>query len=139
MSMREYSFQDIGLVLSEEVLKCVAQKAYKDFSEEEWKNCPIEYIDDIVNEYDLGYNSDFTGEAVLIDSSGNDNWNDTEYYDSDQIYYLPVQNFPNLFSRAYNDMDELIAEFRNSEIGKLLPDDFDYPGNIRHIVGTYYG
>ena len=139
MSMRDYSFMDYGLLISEDVLKYVAQNTYEDYDEKEWQLCPYEYIEDLIDKYGLGYNSEFTGDAVLVADEGDDDWNDYESYDSDTIYYLPVQKMPSFFARAYKNMDELIKEFKNSDIGKKLPDDFDFRANFRHIVGTYYG
>lgn len=139
MSMRDYSFVDYGIVLSEDILKCVAQKTFEDFNEEEWNGYPYGYIEDLFEKYGLGYNSEFTGDAVLVDDAGDDDWSCYESYDSDAIYYLPVGKMPSFFTCAYKNMDELIKEFKNSDIGKKLPDDFDFRGNFRHIVGTYFG
>ena len=58
--------------------------------------------------------------------------------DYDGIFYIPVSKYPTLFKKAYNNMDEIVEEFKN-KIGKCLSKDFDYRSSIRHIVGTYYG
>ena len=61
-----------------------------------------------------------------------------ESYSGDQIYYIPVNSYPTSFKPAYENMDALIAEFKE-KVGEYLPEDFDYRSNIRHIVGTYFG
>ena len=84
------------------------------------------------------YISEFTGEAMVIDDNGNDDYNSSETYNDDTIYYVPTKNYGTLFKAAYANMEELESEFRN-KFNKYLPDDFDYRKHICHIVGTYFG
>ena len=75
---------------------------------------------------------------MAIDDSGNDDYNSSEVYNDDTIYYVPTKNYGTLFKAAYANMEELESEFRN-KFNKYLPDDFDYRKHICHIVGTYFG
>ena len=132
MSMRTYAYEDYGLVLTEETMKLICKMAFADD--------PVEY------EYGMAlYEADicacvgnFTGELFPITDEGKDNWDRSETNDDDYVYYVPVEKYPSLFKTAYNNMDELVAELKES-LGEYLPADFDYRSNIRHIVGTTWG
>lgn len=85
------------------------------------------------------YVSEFEGEAGILLDNGLNNWvTGGEIYNEDSIYYIPCKSYPTLFKAAYENMDALIAEFKE-KVGEYLPKDFDYRSNIRHIVGTYWG
>lgn len=135
MSMKDYGFYDYGMILDEETIKLIAAKVFDN----------IEY-DDVC---DLGYKlneegiceyvGSFTGETQELTDDGAPTWcGDTKEYDDDILFYLPLSNYPTLFKKAYNNMDEIINEFKE-DVGEYLPDDFDYRSRIRHICGTYYG
>ena len=135
MSMRAYAVNDYGMLLTEETMKIIASKAYDDFDDME----EDEYGDALYDDGICEYIGDFTGEAELILDDSLDNWiRSGESYSGDQIYYIPVNSYPTLFKPAYENMDALIAEFKE-KVGEYLPEDFDYRSNIRHIVGTYFG
>lgn len=134
MSMRDYPVDDYGLLLTDEMAKIIALKALDEIDEDE-----EDYGDLLYDEGLCEYIGEFTGEAIYIEDDGTDDWRRSgKYYSGDRIYYVNSSNYPTLFKAAYSNMDELIEEFK-SNIGKYLPEDFDYRANIRHIVGTYFG
>jgi hypothetical protein len=101
--------------------------------------------DDTCWEYELyeqdicEYVGEFTGEAQELTDEGTYTWHgNREYYDGDILVYVPLLKYPTLFKKAYNDMDEIIAELKD-KLGEYLPDDFDYRSKLCHISGTYYG
>lgn len=138
MSMRDYAVDDYGLLMTKKMLKAVASKATEDYSDEEYDNYEMDFNYEL---YELGIIetiSDFTGEAMKIDADGSDNWYNGECFNGECVYYVPVSKYPNIFTAAYKDMDEIANEFKE-KLGKYLPNDFDYKLYIRHIVGTYFG
>lgn len=133
MSMRDYAVSDYGLLLDEETIKIIASKVLGDYTDE----------DDMVYElYDNGiceYISEFTGESMPISKDGQIVWcADSEDYINEVIAYIPISNFPTLFKKAYENIDEIIDEFKG-KVGEYLPDEFDYRSKIRYISGTYFG
>ena len=135
MSMRNYAVDDYGLLLTEETMKIIVSKVCDDFHDME----EDEYGDALYDEGICEYIGDFTGEAgILFDDGLNDWMSNGEMYDGDRIYYIQVSSYPTIFKAAYENMDALIAEFKQ-KVGEYLPEDFDYRAHIRHIVGTYYG
>lgn len=134
MSMREYAVTEYGLVLNQAELRIVASQAYDAFDDDIW-----EYCDDFENRFGVLWISEFTGEAMLVDNNGDDDWRDSRPFCGDPVFYIPISRYPSLFTCGYKDINELVTEFRNNEIVKYLPEDFDIRSNIRHIVGTYYG
>lgn len=135
MSMRDYAVDDYGLLLTEETMKIIASIVCDDFDDME----EDEYGDALYEEGICEYIGDFTGEAgILFDDGLNDWMSNGETYDGDRIYYIQVSSYPTLFRAAYENMDALIAEFKE-KVGEYLPEDFNYRANIRHIVGTYFG
>lgn len=135
MSMRDYAVDDYGLLLTEETMRIIASIVCDDFDDME----EDEYGDILYDKGICEYIGDFTGEAFCITDIGCHEYRNTgEDYDGDRIYYIPTCSYSTLFKPAYENMDELIAEFK-SKLGEYLPEDFDYRSNIRHIVGTYWG
>ena len=133
MSMRTYSYEDYGLVLNEETIKMICEKVFADD--------PHGEEDDGYALYDAGICNivgNFTGELFPISDEGRDVWDKSETPDDDTVYYISVKKYPSLFGTAYNNMNELIAEFREI-LDEYLPNDYDYRANIRHIVGTTFG
>ena len=132
MSMRDYAVYDYDLMLDEETMKYVARKVCSDYS----------------NDMDLGYElydqgiceyiTEFTGEALPIDERGFSEYGDGEVYSNDRIAFVQVRRWPTLFRQAYQDMDDLIEDFKNKVV-QYLPEDFDYRNHIRCIIGTYFG
>ena len=135
MSMKNYGFYDYGMILDEETIKIIAAKAFDSIEYDDI--CDLGYK--LFDEGICDYMSEFTGDAQEISDNGaGDSWGNTEEYDSDILFYVPLSNYPTLFKKAYNDMDEIISELKE-KLGEYLPDDFDYRSRIYHISGTYYG
>ena len=136
MSMRDYAVHDYGLLMTKEMLKAVASKVIDGYSDEEYDNNEMDFNYEL---YELGIIetiSEFTGEAMQINIDGSDNWSNSEYFNSECIYYIPTSKYPSIFAAAYKNMDEIANEFKE-KLGEYLPDDFDY--KLYHIVGTYFG
>lgn len=138
MSMRYYAVNDYGLVMTREMLKTICSKYYREYTEEKYNDDEYSFNDALYEEGVIEYISGFTGEAMVIDDNGNDDYNSSESYNDDTIYYVQTQNYGTFFKAAYANMEELESEFRN-KFNKYFPDDFDYRKHICHIVGTYFG
>ena len=141
MSMREWSVQDYGLLLTLDTMKILAKRHCEGFTEEEFNDDEFAFYEEIEDVFggNIEYISEFTGEAKYIEDSGADEWgSQTEYFNSDYIYYIPINRAVTLFKATYKDMEDMIADFKD-RVGEYMPEDFDYRANIRHIVGTYFG
>lgn len=138
MSMRDYAVDDYGLLLNNDSLRLLAQKLCDDFTEKGWEEDRCGYISSVTYKLCIENIGEFSGEAITIEDSGDSNWADTNVFSGDEIYYVGISIYPNLFKQAYKDIDELIDEFKG-KVGEYLPEDFDYRGSIKHIVGTYFG
>ena len=136
MSMKYYATNDYGLMLDKKAMKLIASKVFDDFIDDE-----EEYGDWVYELYDKGicsYISEFTGETYSLTNDGVPIWSDSEDYNCDKIYYIPTSKYPTLFKRAYNNMEEIVDEFK-TKLSAYLSEDFDYRSRIRLIIGTYYG
>ena len=133
MSMRDYSYVDYGLVLDEQTVKHMYNKAF-DGREEEWEDMLYALYDEGICEYA----GDFTGEAIGVDDDGSNSWNDTIVYNNDMLYYVPLRKYPSLFHKAYDSIIDIINELKEN-IGQYMPEGYNYRANIRHIVGTTFG
>ncbi len=134
MGMRDYAVDDYGLVLDKESMKMILARLDIEPLDED---ADIGYI--LYDEGVCEYISEFTGEAQIINDDGYFDWgNEREVYGDDSIAYVPLAKYPTLFKRVYNNMEEIIDEFK-SKIGEYVPEDFDYRSRICHICGTYYG
>ena len=135
MSMRDYAFYDYGMILDEETIKKIASKVPD--NTEHYDICDLGY--ELNDKGICEYVGSFTGEAQELTDDGAPTWcGDTKEYDNDMLFYVPLSNYPTLFKKAYNNMDEVISELKE-KLGKYLPDDFDYRTRIHYICGTYYG
>lgn len=137
MSMRDYAVNTYGLYLDEEDIRTIYTNYYDKEIDEDmfFPDIVWELYEDSVIEFE----SSFTGEAVGLDDKGNPEWCDVlEYYSDDSVYYVQLAYQPSLLNRPYRDLDEAVAELRNTMDG-LLPDDFDYRKQLCLIAGTYYG
>ena len=136
MSMKDYALYDYGMILDEETMKTIASKVFDDFVDDD-NICGLGY--DLQDEGICEYVSEFTGEAQELTDSGAGTWcGDTIEYNSDALCYVPLSNYPTLFEKAYNNIDEIINELKE-KVGAYLPEDFDYRSRLRYICGTYYG
>ncbi len=134
MSMRDYAVDDYGLVLDKEVMNVILSKLEIELLDEDADFSYILYDEGICE-----YISEFTGEAQTINDDGYFDFSrDYESYRGDSIAYVPLAKYPTLFKKVYNNMEEIIDEFK-SKLGEYLPEDFDYRSRICHICGTYFG
>lgn len=138
MSMRDYAVNDYGLVLDEETIKVIASQYCEGYTEEDYDEDPWGFNDELYSAGIVEYMSDFSGETIHIDDDGIDDWRNTDVYCSDLIYYIPVSRISTLFKAAYNNIEEMVDEFKE-KIGEYFTEDFNYREYIRHIVGTYFG
>lgn len=138
MSMRHYGVYDYGLIMTDEMLKTIASKYCADYTEEEYEANKYAFHEALYEAGIVEYIGEFSGESTMVDDDGRDNYSEGEEYYYDVIYYLPANKFSTLFKAAYDNMDELVSEFR-WQLHEYLPEDFDYRGHVRHIVGSYYG
>lgn len=135
MSMRDYAVDDYGLVLDNETVHLIAFKLFEEYEAEDGEHGDWKY--DLYEEGICEYISEFTGEAQQVNEDGTYWWGNSESYSCDTIVYVQAR-YPTLFRKAYDNMDELVEDFKN-KLGQYLPEDFDYRSRICHISGTYYG
>lgn len=138
MSMKDYAVDDYGLLMTKETLKIIASQYCDGYTDEDYDNDEFYFNESLYDAGIIDYIGEFTGEAMEIDDDGKNEWNTGETYNWDTIYYVPISHMSTLFKAAYNNMNELVNEFKE-KLCEYLPYDFDYRGNIRRIVGTYYG
>ena len=140
MSMRAYGMSVYGLYLTEADIREIASKICADYSDEAYEKNKWDFIETVT--YDYGYAeecSNFSGEAFALLDDGRDDYGNSVTLPYDEtIYYLEFSKYPMLFGTAYNSIHEIVVEMRD-KLGSLLPSDFDYRSNLRHIVGTYFG
>ncbi len=138
MSMSYYAVDDYGLVMTKEMLKAIASKVCDDYSDDAYEDDPWSFNEVLYDNGLVEYISEFIGEAIAINDDGTSRWYDCSNYHSDAIHYLPVKNIHTLFKAAYNNIDEIVAEFKE-RLGEYFSEDFDYRNHIRHISGVYFG
>ena len=138
MSMSYYAVDDYGLLITKETLEIMASKVCEDYTEEAYREDEWSFNEDLYDEGLVERISEFIGEAIAINDDGTSRWYDCKSYHCDSIHYLPVKKVHTLFKAAYNNIDEIVDEFKE-KLGEYLPEDFDYRNNIRHISGCYYG
>ena len=138
MSMREYSINEYGLMLTQETMKQLAKELVKDFSEEEYNEECWEFDDLVSEKIGAEYLSNFSGDIILLADNGGDDWYNVDNFTDDVVHFVPLKNYPTLFKKAYENVEEIVSEMKY-RVGKYLPEDFDYRNNLRHICGTCYG
>lgn len=94
----------------------------------------FEVLNDVID--DINHMSEFVGSATTLVPERAKRPLDISY-SNDCIAYIPASRMPELFSAAYESLDELIDEFKE-KIGAYLPDNFDWAGHICTIDGTYF-
>ena len=138
MSMRDYAVDDYGLVLDSNAMHIIASKVFDDLTDEEWAADVWGCAYDACDKAGLEYICDFTGEVFDVEDDGLDDYRSGNPYRNDTLFYMPLSEHPRLFVRTYKNMNEIVAELR-LRLGRYLPDNFDYRGNFKHVVGTYFG
>ena len=132
MSMREYAYEDYGLILDEPTMEHIFVKKFNEPVGDEHVGCAL---------YDSEFCTcapQFTGEASGIHDDGKDDWSNSLVYECDEVYYVPLNKYPSLFKAPYNNIDEIVEEFKE-KLGEYMPDDYGYRANLRHIIGTVWG
>lgn len=139
MSMRAYATDDYGLVLDEKAMKEICRRKFSDeFTEEEFASDELAWMVDAADSLDITAIGDLTGEAFELTGDGETLWGTSKPIGCGTAFLVGLSKYPRLCDRAYQSMDEAIDEIKR-KIGQYLPDDFDYEGNMKHIIGTYYG
>lgn len=138
MSIRDYAVNDYGLIMTRDMLKTICSKYCPDYTEERYDYDEWGFNNNLYEAGIVEYISDFTGESIEIDDNGFTLYGTGETYYNEIIYYVELGKYSTLFDAAYNNMDEVVSEFRWT-LHDYLSIDFDYRKYIRHIVGTYYG
>ncbi len=129
MSMRDYSFDDYGIILKKEDIERIINITSKENGE---------ICDSEVLEENFDYQISFTGEAVGLLDDGTEDWNKYMTFNYETIYYCGLKNASTLIKPAYSSLDEAAEELKDY-YGMWFPNDFDFRSNICHITGTYYG
>lgn len=138
MGMRDYAVNDYGLLMTADMLMSIASKVCDDYNENDYLDDPWAFNDMLYEKGIVDYISEFTGESMEILDEGQTTWDSGETWQCDNIWYISASNYPSLFKKAYENIDEMVQEFKE-KLGEYLTDDFDYRKQIRHIVGTYFG
>lgn len=137
MSWHLSGIEDYGLVVEKQELTTMLLKI-TGCTEDELLDWSDYDCFDALEAHGLVCISELSGEAALVDDKGRDDWSDSVRYDADTVLYFPPNKYPGFFHKAYEDMRELVAEYKES-LGKYFPEDFDYRNHIRHIIGAQYG
>lgn len=127
MSMRIYGIDDYGFVIIGEAFDEMNKRFDEARGVEVWDF--LDWLSD-----NACTSPDFEGSLFPIDDT-NLNAICEECF-ADTLYYFPLNNYPTLFTKAYNSMDDIINEIKEKADG-LLPDDFPIENYIVHITGTY--
>ena len=139
MSSEYCGVDDYCFLLDDHDLKAIASKFCENYSEKEYDSDPFKFIYELTISLDITYLFDFTGDAFALSSDGYTLWlsDDNISYDCETVCFVPTKKYASLFKASYKNFDEVIAEFKE-EVGKYLPDDFDYKAKFRHITGSYF-
>lgn len=131
MSMREYAYDDYGLILDNSTMEHIFVKKFNEPIDDEnvgWALCDAEFC---------VCAPQFTGEAFYITDNGKDSWDISITYSCDEVYYVPFNKYPSLFQAPYNNIDEIVQEFKE-KLGEYMPENYDYRANLYHIIGTVW-
>ena len=132
MSMREYAYEDYGLILDKPTMEHIYVKKFNEpIGDEDVAEalCDVEFCTCAPQ---------FTGEAFNIEDDGKDSWSNSLVCACDEVYYVPFNQYPSLFKAPYNDINEIVEEFKE-KLGEYMPEDYDYRANLKHIIGTVWG
>ena len=126
MSMRDYAFTEVGLVLN----GLVPDDVLAGLSDDE--TCESQFS--------------FTGEAFPIKADGTEDWGHSDSFSDATVYYLPGRRHSTLFKAAYKNMTALVTDIltqyeaarrSDNRLPKLTPR--QVRKRLRAIQGTYYG
>lgn len=128
MSMRDYACYGTGLIIADEDADVFLSKYASKFNEDEdFTFC------DLYERSDLKHQIVYVDETDITLHNLND---DEENFDSAII--IATLKFASLFEAAYSSKEELIEEFK-SDLGDLLPEDFDYEKYVGEYSYTEWG
>ena len=128
MSSQNNNGQIYGLYIeNEEVFKEYLDERNRDMDE---------LYDDLL---DLGVVFiDETFEDITIESAIDNSTFDDENKPTEDVYILPLGNWPTLLKPAYNSEDEIISELKD-KYGQFLPQNYDYHNNIVYVSYVVWG
>ncbi len=137
--MRDYAVDTYGLLLDKEKMRALAKKICDDYTDEDYDEDPYGFNELVEDKFGrIDYISNFSGEGFPICENGRDDYSgDIDYFSGDAVYILVANNTPSLFKAAYQNIDEMVSEFKQL-LGNDLPN-INYRSNIKHFVGTYFG
>ena len=131
-----------GLVLDGKELYSFLEKVYETFDEDD-KECadpqsPDEMIETIRDNYSGKYitHDGYYYTDVEMPSFYAISENDVGL-DCDFLFFFSEKQ-PKIIGVAYNSKEELIQEFKD-DLGKYLPDDFNWEDHIGGMSGVLYG
>lgn len=128
MSSQNYNGQVYGLYIENE-------NVFKEYLDE--RNRDMEELRDRL--YDSGavfIDEDF--EDVNIESAIDNSTFDYSNKPSEDVWILPLSNWPTLLKPAYNSEDEIITELKN-KYSVILPQNYDYHNNIVYASYVVWG
>lgn len=129
MSMRTYAVYDYGLFITDELMDDITATYNAALSE---KECAFD-SDELADEIGLTRFGDVEGEFIPFDKTL-----DSTDLDSEVFYMLSLENEKSLFSRAYQNIEEVENEVI-AKMQKYVPDGFDYKSRLGDIRGTSFG
>lgn len=128
MSSQNYNGQVYGLYIENE-------NVFKEYLDR--TNRTMEDLRDGL--YDSGavfIDEDF--EDVYIESAIGNSTFDYRDKPSEDVWILPLGNWPTLLKPAYSSEDEIISELKN-KYGMILPQNYDYHNNIVYATYVVWG
>lgn len=151
MSMRDYGFEDCGIILTDAEAISFVRKWTKAHDEEYFNECfrdkygnvYPEDEDNLFEDLELDHNilqylADFTGDAYTIEKDGSCFSNIGFSYDDDWVVYIPLLHDSTLFTRAFETYEQMLDEHKR-KYGEFLPEDFPWEERFSKIIGTYFG
>jgi len=86
---------------------------------------------------DCVFASEFTGTAETLDKDKDEEPVRTWDYDDDFVAIIECDREVSPFQAAYDDMSQLVTEFRD-KLASVLGPDYPYRGHVVTLTGTYY-
>ena len=136
--VQNYAFVDYGMYLNDETSRILA-KTVCGFEKADWEEDSSECIQAVYEKLCdvISVVGQFSGVVAPVNSDGSVLWDDEIEFDNDTVYYIPLGKEVHLFKAPYENIDEIVAEFKE-KIGKYLPSDFDYTSNLYRVFGTFW-
>ena len=95
---------------------------------------------EVADYFEIEFETNFTGDAFKVNELGQDKYEkvDNLFFLNDEIYLCMLKEQPTLLHGGYTSLEEAAEEIKKG-YADILGEDFDFRGNIYHIIGTYYG